>query len=784
MAARLSSDITKIAPHYTVVVIGSGYGASILASRLARAGQRVCVLERGREIRPGEYPNTLIKAGKETQVDSPSRHYGSRTNLFDLRVNEEIDVLVGCGLGGTSLINANVAIWPDLRVFDDPDWPRPLREDCRDGLLEGLHRAVEMLRPAPYPDTYPALDKYKALQISAKALGAPCYPAHINVTFKSGVNHVGVEQPACVTCGDCVSGCNYGSKNTLLMNYLPDAKAHGAEIYTSCEVRHIERKNGRWVVYYQLVGEGREGFHSPDLFVGADIVILGAGALGSTEILLRSKEKGGLAFSQLLGMHFTGNGDFIGFGYNNSIPVNGVGFGDNPPEKMQPVGPTITGVIDMRATAHVNDGIIIEEGAIPGALASILGKAFVDDDLFFGGERTQHGFAASLKQFGRSVKSIVFGPREGAVHNTQTYLVIGNDDREGEMALSDDRLRIAWPHVGEQPIFKKMHEKLYEATKATEGIYDPDPLWSDKLNHRLITVHPLGGCVMGDDATSGVVDHKGQVFAGDTGAALYEGLYVCDGAIIPRPLGVNPLLTISALAERTAALIARDFNWTIDYSLAGPKVPEEPGTVGIQFTERMAGYFSNDVTDDYTRGYERGKAEGSPFEFTLTIVAKDLDEMLASPEHAAGLVGEVKAPALSPEPLLVSNGVFNLFVIPGGSEAERRMIYRMPLTTAEGRTYWFEGEKFLHDGSPTHAWPEATTLYITVYDGPDNRAPVLGKGILRISPEDFLTQLGTMEAPGASGVFERLKAVTRFGRFFMGTLFDLYAGVLGRLVPH
>jgi cholesterol oxidase len=423
------------------------------------------------------------------------------------------------------------------------------------------------------------------------------------------------------------------------------------------------------VVYYQLVGEGREGFDSPDLFVGADLVIVGAGALGSTEILLRSKEKGGLSFSSLLGAHFTGNGDFIGFGYNNSVAVNGVGFGDNPPGKMQPVGPTITGIIDMRATANVNDGIIIEEGAIPGALAPILGKAFVADDLFFGGERTQHGLKAALKQIGRSAKSLIFGPREGAVHNTQTYLVIGNDDREGEMALSDDRLRVAWPHVGEQPIFKKMHDSLFEATKATEGIYDPDPLWSDKLDHRLITVHPLGGCVMGDDAQTGVVDHKGQVFAGQTGTELHEGLYVCDGSIIPRPLGVNPLLTISALAERAAAIIARDFNWTIDYSLPDPKIPAEPETVGIQFTERMAGFFSKDVTDDYKRGYERGQAEGSPFEFTLTIIAKDLNEMLASPEHAVGLVGEVRAPALSAEPLVVSNGVFNLFVVPGESRA-------------------------------------------------------------------------------------------------------------------
>ena len=126
--ARLSSSVADMKSRYDVVVVGSGYGGAIAACRLAEAGWRVCVLERGREIRPGEYPDTAAKAAAEIQVDLPGRHYFSPTALFDFRLNREMNVLVGCGLGGTSLINANVALEPEKAVFEAKEWPAEIHE--------------------------------------------------------------------------------------------------------------------------------------------------------------------------------------------------------------------------------------------------------------------------------------------------------------------------------------------------------------------------------------------------------------------------------------------------------------------------------------------------------------------------------------------------------------------------------------------------------------------------------------------------------------------------------
>jgi cholesterol oxidase len=777
--ARLSSPIENIKDHYTVIVVGSGYGGAIAASRLARAGQQVCLLERGKEFQPGEYPDTEPEALGEIQVDLPKFHLGSHTGLYDLRVNEDMNVFIGCGLGGTSLVNANVSLRAEPRAYDDPRWPQALRDDRNTLLEEGYRRAEEMLKPIPYPNDFPALQKLQALEKSAASLNEKFYRPPINVNFKDGVNHVGVQQQACKLCGDCVSGCNHSAKNTVLMNYLPDAKNHGAEIYTQVSVRRLERKDGRWLVHYQVLEAGREKFDAPSLFVSADIVILAAGTLGTTEILLRSKANG-LPLSDQLGLHFTGNGDMLGFGYNCDEPINAIGLGHRQPNEKEPVGPCIAGIIDVREQPNLNDGMVIEEGSVPGALSAFLPPALaVSSGLL--GKDTDAGLKDFVKERARELESLVRGAYHGAAHNTQVYLVMTHDDANGRMYLDDDRLRISWPGVGKQPIFQRVNDRLQQATKPLGGTYLKNPIWSKLTHHDLVTVHPLGGCIMAEEAKRGVVNHKHQVFSGADGAAAHEGLYVCDGSVIPRSLGVNPLLTISALAERCCALLAKDRGWHIDYKLpSAPLQQEAPQRLGIQFTETMTGHFSTQVKDDYQRAAQQGKEAGSIFEFTLTISSGDLEAMLSDANHQAKMLGTVKAPALSAEALTVTEGEFNLFVQDPERVGVRLMCYRMKLASAEGKRYYFDGFKSIHDGPGFDVWADTTTLYITVYEGDNAGSPVLGKGILKIHPADFARQMTTMQVNNAQSLAQRLGAMARFGSFFAGTVFDTFGGVLAR----
>jgi len=776
--ARLSSPIEYIKNHYTVVVVGSGYGGAIAASRMARAGQHVCMLERGKEFQPGEYPDTEIKALEEIQVDLPDAHLGPRTGLYDFNVNEEINVFKGCGLGGTSLVNANVSLHPEPRVFDDVCWPKAFRGDVDTLLKEAYQHAEDMLKPACYPtEHYPPLPKLEAQEKSAKAMDANCYRTPINVNFTvTGKNHVGVEQQPCSCCGDCVTGCNYAAKNTLIMNYLPDAKNRGAEIYTSVDVRWVERVEDRWLVHYEVLGAGREKFKAPEMTVSADLLILGAGSLGSTEILLRSKARG-LALSDQIGERFTGNGDVLGFAYNTDLEINGVGWGHHRPGEIPPVGPCITSVIDLRQQKVLDDGMVIEEGSPPGPVAGFLpGALAVAADLL--GRNVKPGPIEEIRERARKLASWVEGPYHGAVRNTQTYLVMTHDNGGGRMTLEHDRLRIHWPGVGDQPIFEKVNAHLDGAAEALGGTFVHNPLWSKLLHNSLVTVHPLGGCVMGEDAEHGVVNHKGQVFSAGRGSAIYDSLYVNDGSVVPRSLGVNPLLTISALAERAVALAAQDRGWRIKYDL--PSAPAEAPAVqkvGIEFTETMSGYFSVKIKDDYRRGADQGKADNSPLAFTLTIVSEDVEATIAGEQHEARLTGTVSAPALSPRPLMANNGEFNLFVVDPTEPAARRMWYKMPLVADDGHAYFFEGFKLIRDRPLVDVWADTTTLYITVYDGLNNQSSVLGKGILVIRPQDFFRQLTTMHAINVSSIQQRLDTEARFGRFFLGVLAQKYGRI-------
>ncbi len=554
---RLASPVAQIKAHYDVLVIGSGYGGGIAASRLARAGRRVCVIERGREIRPGEYPRTETELLGEVQMDAPIKHFGSPSGLFDIRFNRDINVVVGCGLGGTSLINAAIALRPDPGLFTDPCWPAEIRNAS---LEPWFARAEAMLRPAVYPDTYPRLHKPAALAQSARHLNEPCVPAPLLINFEEfadGVNHAGAVQGPCVGCGDCVSGCNYAAKNTVLMNYLPDAVRHGAEIYTGLSARRVERDGEHWQVHAAYTDAAGA---ASTLRLRADIVVLAAGALGSTEILLRSRQSG-LTFSPALGSRFSGNGDTVGFAYNADVVVNGIGLGMHPTGTVEAVGPCSTALIDARAGRDPDLGAVMEDGAIPGAMATLL-PAMLAAGAKLTGIDTDAGLRDRIEELARVVKSELLGAYAGATRNTLFLLVVGHDDASGRIVLEDDRPRIHWPDVGRQPHFARASEMMRRATEALGGTYIPNPVWNELTDHNLVTGHPLGGCPMAESADGGVVNHQGEVFRG-AGAAVHRGLYVMDGAVVPRSLGANPLLTISALAERCCDLLARNHGWTI-----------------------------------------------------------------------------------------------------------------------------------------------------------------------------------------------------------------------------
>ncbi|WP_431557778.1 GMC family oxidoreductase [Methyloceanibacter sp.] len=526
-------------PAYDVVVVGSGYGGGVSASRLSRAGQRVCVIERGREFPTGAFPSRLPELRRELQLNGGKIRSGSRAGLFDFRLGSDIHVLVGCGLGGGSLINAGVGLRPDARVFADRSWPEAVRND---GLLDlGFERARAMLRPSRYGKA-PELTKYRALEAASAAFGEPPVAAPVVVSFEDTVNPAGVAQPACTLCGDCCSGCNVGAKNTVAMTYLPDAHAHGAEIFTELTVSRVEKRDGGWRVHFTPSEEK----DAAPAFVDARTVVLAAGTLGSTEILLRSREQD-LDLSDRLGEGFSANGDIIAFALGGRERVNGVGVGEPPKYVGDTIGACVAGQIELPDRERLDYSMIIQEGVLPSALAPLLPVFFISGGRLLG-----------------AAQSLIKGVYQGPLSHLHTFFVVSHDDAKGRIMLDNGGAQVHWPNVADQPVYARVDAALTKAAEAVGARYIKSPLAATSMGVKPATAHPLGGCGMGEDAAQGVVNHKCQVFAGTSGEAVHAGLYVCDGAVIPRSIGVNPLLTITALAERAMVHLARDHNLGFD----------------------------------------------------------------------------------------------------------------------------------------------------------------------------------------------------------------------------
>ncbi len=535
--ARLSRPLDALKAKYDVVVIGSGYGGGVAASHLARAGRTVAVLERGREVLTGGFPAKFPDLKNDFQVQGKTFKTGSDTALFDIRLGDDMHVLVGRGLGGGSLVNAGVTLRPDRRVFEDEIWPGQIRQDG--GLDRGYARAEEWLRPASDPRAA-EMTKYSVLADAGRKLGKPhLVTPRVAVSFADNVNPAGIVQPACTRCGDCCAGCNVGAKNTVALTYLPDAARHGAEMFTEITVRHIAKApDGSWRVHAAPTNGKGDG-----LVLEAAIVVLAAGTLGSTEILLRSRDRG-LAVSDRLGQRFSANGDIIAFGYGAKTIVNSVGVGYPPRIEGMEIGASVTGQLEFRDADNLDNELTVQEGAVPSAVAPSLPVMFLPNGRLLG-----------------ALQSLVSGVYKGPFASLQTYFAVSHDSASGVFRLDGDRLALAWKDAAKEPCYERLDAALRAVVESAGGDYVKNPLAGTVMGHQPATAHPLGGCAMGREAADGVVNHKSEVFdtsAGRGSSAVHDGLYVIDGSIIPRSLGVNPLFTITALSERALAHMLAD----------------------------------------------------------------------------------------------------------------------------------------------------------------------------------------------------------------------------------
>ncbi|MEZ4865936.1 MAG: alpha/beta fold hydrolase [Caldilineaceae bacterium] len=637
----------KRAAFFQCVIVGSGFGGAVMAARLSPhfASGELALLERGREIQPGEYPRTMTEAANELR--SSLQPLG----MYDSTLGNNVDALVGNALGGGSNIYANVILEPYPEVFDtcmDPQnpsgsrcWPQVITYDVlkpyfarvrrmlaveklydREDVARGIVQNDPLVEGSPFygaeagcdPQSGQALRDYRGRTVEERPPLAksvylrdalehiqqiddtlPVAPTHgtngkgqdgqkawaplrngvfqdqfasqgvfakaplaVNLTLieEGQPNAFGVPQRKCTLCGDCVSGCNVGAKNSLIMNYLPLAKQQGAQIYTQAEVLTIGPTDPASAgadyryclqVLQRQVMEGRT--LEQVVTVYTNLLVLSAGVFGTVKLLQNTQQRGELAFSNQLGQRFSGNADAIAVSYNGKRRLNSLGYGERTDNAWE-VGPTITAMADFRRVPGRRH--LVQDAAFPSPLVASAGRLFAGLHAWQFNRRIWHDL--------RQTAAVAQG--EGALNHSQVWLAMGHDSAGGELACdAQGNLQIHWLGAGAQEVYGATQRTFQKLAQLAGARHIANPrATANRLNQgqaRPITVHALGGCCMADDIDHGVTDHAGRVY--NPVGGVHPGLYVSDGSLCDSSVGANPSLTIAALAERAAdEMIAHD----------------------------------------------------------------------------------------------------------------------------------------------------------------------------------------------------------------------------------
>jgi cholesterol oxidase len=517
---------------FDAIVIGSGFGGAVSACRLAEAGYRVLVLERGRRWDAKTYPRKDSDPWWWSN-EAPERWNG----WLDLRVFKHMAVAQGAAVGGGSLIYASGSAVPDKSVFDD-GWPPEITWEAMAPHYDTVGRVMDV-RPIPdnqWPkkmqlmreaaDAIGAGNRFQKLELAVAFDPEWSYdrPDPFNVRHsKRFTNAQGVEQGTCVHLGNCDIGCEVDAKNTLDRNYLAIAERKKAEIRPLHVVTNIEPVKDGYKVSFDRLAQGRRRAGSAE----ARLVVVSAGSIGSTELLLRCRDVSGTLpkVSDRLGYNWSSNGDFLTPAFYAARQV-------------QPTqGPTITSAINFLDRSQRGQSYWIQGGGFPNVVANWITNARAAD------ARVR----AFLQFLGAAMREI------GPLENAMPWFGQGVDAANGRLCLrrrwwllGAHSLSLDWEVAESAKVIEAIIAMHKQLSKATGGTALVPPSWT--IDRYLITPHPLGGCNMAATPAKGVVDHKGEVFG-------YRNLFVIDGAMVPEAVGVNPSRSIAALAERAAGLI-------------------------------------------------------------------------------------------------------------------------------------------------------------------------------------------------------------------------------------
>ena len=516
---------------YDFVIVGSGFGGSVSALRLAEKGYSVAVIEMGKRWHQNDYPKTNWIIHKYLWLPW-MRCYG----FFRMTLLRDVFILSGTGVGGGSLVYANTLPVPKDEAWDDPVW-RDL-EDWKSVMPAYYATAKKMLGVNPFPYRTRADD---IIHDYSKEIGTDdtFVPAPLGVFFGEPGKEVpdpyfggkGPTRTGCIQCGGCMVGCRYNSKNSLDKNYLYLAEQLGVQVIPETRATSLrESADGGYVISLE---KSTAHFFKKRRTVRAKQVVLSGGVLGTVPLLLHCKKKGQLPkISNQLGNYLR----------TNNEAIVGVSLRDNNANMTE--GVAITSKVALDEHTHLEPVRYSAGSDVLSSLSTLLtdGGGSVPRALRWVGTCLKNpiDFLRTLWPLGWAKKSLIL-------------LVMQTVPGHLRMKL---RRRWWWPFshtITTDAEGSKVPRYIPAANDAAKRIAEkldgvPVSSVTEVLLDIPTTAHILGGCAMGTTVDTGVIDTRNQVHG-------YSGLYVNDGSMIGGNLGVNPSLTITAMAERAMSFI-------------------------------------------------------------------------------------------------------------------------------------------------------------------------------------------------------------------------------------